>query len=130
MATSKKNVHVSTLVSLADFEFIPGNEGHCPIAAALRINDDDILSPRVTDKKISFSRRSTGQRYDYRTPLAAARFIHAVDAILETQVVPPDFHLVLTEDDLIRVHDRGHSSPQAALQQAHQRNDLVRVQEG
>src|SRR5215217_3023957 len=104
MANKKKpKIHVEQLVSLADYTFIPGNEGHCPISTALKTNRD-ILVPRVNDKKISFSRRTSGLRYIYQTPLAAARFIRAVDNMLETGEVPDPYLLILTDADLIRAY--------------------------
>src|SRR5215207_5481740 len=127
MATKKKpTVHLRTRVSLDDMEFIPGSEGYCPIANRLK-EDPDILSPKVTDKMITFSRRSTDQRYWYQTPPTAVRFIHAVDAILETKEVPPPFTLVLTNADLIKFKDRVIGDPKASLKRANSRDSLVQV---
>jgi hypothetical protein len=130
MATKKPKIHLTVHVSLADFEFIPGNPGHCPIAQALQEADRDILSPRVTDKKIMFSRRSTGLRYTYVTPLNAARFIRAADAILETKKVPEDITVVLTDQDLIRAEPRMRRDPVSAIRQANLREATVKVKNG
>lgn len=122
-------IHLRAVVSLDDHEFVPGSEGYCPIANKLK-DDPDILAPRVTDKIITFSRRSTEQRYWYRTPQNAVRFIHAVDAILETKEVPTKFTLILTEADLIKVKDRTVSDAQNRVRQANTRDDVVHVQKG
>lgn len=130
MARAKKpQIHLTALVSLADYEFIPGAEGHCPIANALK-SDPDILTPKVTDKKIVFSRRSTQSRYTYRTPLDAIRFIHAVDEIVETGQVPSNFTLILTDADLVRVTPRSRTTHDAGLRQARTHNDAVKVEGG
>lgn len=130
MARKKPKVHLSVLVSLADYEFIPGNPGHCPIAKAIQESDRDILAPLVDDKKIVFSRRSTDSRYTYTTPINAARFIRATDDILATKKIPDDITLELTDQDLIRVTPRTRRDPVAAIRQANQRNATVKVKNG
>jgi hypothetical protein len=137
--TRTPKVHLTTLVSLADYEFIPGNPGHCPISNALK-TDPDILSPHVTDRQITFSRRSNQTRYTYRTPIDAVRFIHAVDEMLQLNAdgtvsrqsgeIPPDFQLVLTDADLMRAVPRMRTNHEEALRQAHSRDDVVRVAGG
>jgi hypothetical protein len=127
--TRTPKVHLTTLVSLADYEFIPGNPGHCPISNALK-TDPDILSPHVTDRQITFSRRSNQTRYTYRTPIDAVRFIHAVDEMLQSKEVPPDFQLVLTDADLMRAVPRTRTNHEEALRQAHSRDDVVKVAGG
>lgn len=128
--TKTPKVHFAAVVSLDDYEFIPGDVGHCPIANALKAADPDILSPRVTDKNIQFSRRSTGKRYIYQTPSSAVRFIHAVDALPETHKIPKGLNLVLTDYDLIKVRDRDQSSVAEGLRQAKTRKDAVQVRNG
>lgn len=130
MATKKPKVHLKVLVSLADIEFIPGNEGHCPIARAMKLTDPDILVPRATDKRITFSRRSTGLRYVYQTPLGAVRFIHAVDAIVETKKIPDDYQLILTEHDLISARPRLRGNNHDTFRNAHHNAAAVKIEDG
>lgn len=127
--TRSPKIHLTALVSLADYEFIPGNPGHCPISQALK-QDPDILSPHVTDKKIMFSRRSAESRFTYRTPIDAVRFIHAVDEVILSGQVPEDFKLILTDADLMRVVPRQRTNHEGALRQAHTRDDVVKVEGG
>ena len=119
-----QRVHLQMRVSLSDLAFIPGDPGFCPIAERLK-EDPDIEWARVDDQKVAFSRVSTGQRYWYRTPANAVRFIHAVDAIMQTQTAPADFTLTLTDQDLIKVKDRGGNGQ--SVVSASERGDIVSV---
>ena len=85
----------------------PLNRGHCPIANALRRHDPDILSPRVDRDRISFSRRSTGDRYTYQAPRAAKTFIDTLDE----GETPAPLVLTLADKDLLAVRPRAQRDP-------------------
>lgn len=72
------------------------NKGHCPIANALKLSDEDILSPKVDDEFVVFSRRSTDLRYEYFTPVRAFKWLRSYDAGNR----PKPFFLVL-DDSLL-----------------------------
>jgi len=98
---------------------VPQNRGHCPIANALKLADDDILAPRVSRQEIIFSRRSSGMRYTYFTPAKAKKFIQELDAWFgdATLPLPDDFWLVLDDTDLISQKSRLHRDPRQAVRQ-------------
>lgn len=51
----------------------------CAIAQALVEMDDDIIYPRVTQDEIRFTSRRTGERYVFKTPPKAAKWIDKFD---------------------------------------------------
>jgi hypothetical protein len=124
---ARPQIHVKARVSSDEYGFVPGSPGYCPIANCLKAADPDIISPKVTDKTIIFSRRSTDQRYWYKTPPNAVRYIHAVDAIVKTKQKPDDFDLVLTDLDLIKVKNRLRADTADRVHQANYRDDVVTV---
>src|SRR6266568_5908092 len=83
------------------------NQGHCPIAEALRRSDIDILSPKANRNTISFSRRSTGLRYTYATPRNAKAFLDKFDE----PGYPEPFWLSLSDKDLIATRERRQRDP-------------------
>lgn len=94
----------------------PHNRGRCPIAFALKLSDLDILSPKVDDEFVVFSRRSTDLRYEYWTPDKAVKWLKDYDAGRQ----PKPFYLKL-DDTLL------HSTrPRAKVQGQQVVNDWVR----
>lgn len=52
---------------------------NCAIALALKNADQNIIFPKVTQTKISYTDRSTGQRYTFDTPEKLAKWIDRFD---------------------------------------------------
>ena len=73
----------------------------CGIVLALIEMDDDIIYPRVTQDEIRFTSRKTGERYVYKTPPKAAKWIDEFDRNPNT-VKPFNFELDLEHPEAVR----------------------------
>jgi len=89
----------------------PENRFHCAIAHAIRRGDRDTVWVMVDRNRIKFSRRSTGQRYIFQTPVKAQRFIDALD---NDEDVKP-FILLLRDDDLLSADQRKYHNPDSVI---------------
>jgi hypothetical protein len=67
----------------------------CAIAQALIEMDDDIIYPRVTQDEIRFTSRRNGERYVFKTPPKAAKWIDKFDHN-PNEVGPMSFDLDIT----------------------------------
>jgi hypothetical protein len=81
-----------------DHDSLVRNKLHCPIANSIVLANEDFLWVVVDRNTIAVSRRSTNQRYFYRTPSEARDYIDAVDRGEH----PADFVLKLGEPFRVR----------------------------
>jgi len=107
----------------------PQNATSCAISRAIVESDDDIIHANVTRRFINITRYSTETIEKYRTPLAAANFIDAYDAMLvpgSGAPKPRAFTLTLTERDWVGDRPRRMNQREKAAETA-QRKMVARA---
>jgi hypothetical protein len=118
---SKKSdpVHIDIIVKTDPNDMVR-HAGRCPLSNSLAISEPgEILNPRTkwagTSKdplvEISFSRRSTDERYTYQTP-GPVKFLDKWDS----GIIPRPIRLLLKESHLVETKPRGRGNPLARRQ--------------